>query len=385
MAKLMVRGGRLVDPRNGHGRRGGPDFRGRAGRRGRAGAGGAEGRPGHRRDRPAGHARDWWTATPTSAAHDWPGHAMMARVGVTTALNLSGEVGDVLDGIKALGAGLTIASLDSPIPGRELPGPEPTAAEIGRVLDRSLDQGAIGVKVLGGHYPYTPEATAAIFRAARERTAYAAFHVGSTSQRQRPARPARGRRARRGRPAPRRARQLVLPGHDPGRDRRGSRGGRDPGPQPESALRVVPGAAERDVGALRRRRPGQRHGPQLPDHGRLRGQRGRPRKGDARRLLLRAGRQRRREHAAVWRGGPRPVPRDGHQRRDLVPGERPDQPVHPGHGPPPGRAVRRGRPLDGRRRHPAQPDRRSRPGDRGAGRPDAERVRPQGLSWRRPG
>jgi cytosine/adenosine deaminase-related metal-dependent hydrolase len=112
--------------------------------------------------------------------HDWPGHAMMARVGVTTALNLSGEVGDVLDGIKAAGAGLTIASLDSPIPGRELPGPSPSRAEIGRVLDRSLDNGAIGVKVLGGHYPYTPDATAEIFRAARERTAYVAFHVGST-------------------------------------------------------------------------------------------------------------------------------------------------------------------------------------------------------------
>src|SRR5205085_2732020 len=52
--------------------------------------------------------------------HDWPGHAMMARVGVTTALNLSGEVGDVMAGIQAMGAGLTIASLDSPVPGREL-------------------------------------------------------------------------------------------------------------------------------------------------------------------------------------------------------------------------------------------------------------------------
>jgi hypothetical protein len=112
--------------------------------------------------------------------HDWPGHAMMARVGVTTALNLSGEVGDVMDGIKAMGAGLTIAALDSPTPGRELSGPSPSTAEIGRVLDRSLENGAIGVKVLGGHYPYTPEATAEIFRLARKRTAYAAFHVGST-------------------------------------------------------------------------------------------------------------------------------------------------------------------------------------------------------------
>lgn len=117
----------------------------------------------------------------------WPGHVMMARAGVTTALNLSGQIDDVLDGVKAVGAGLTIASLDSfaPPPGsaeanRQLSGPTPPTSEIAEMMDRSLDGGAIGVKVLGGHYPFTPDATAEIFRAARERTAYAAFHVGST-------------------------------------------------------------------------------------------------------------------------------------------------------------------------------------------------------------
>jgi hypothetical protein len=106
---------------------------------------------------------------------------MMARAGVTTALSLSGEIDDVLDGIKAAGAGLTVASLDSPTPGRGLSSTTPPASEIGEVLDRSLEGGAFGVKVLGGHYPFTPDATAAIFRAATDRTAYAAFHVGSTA------------------------------------------------------------------------------------------------------------------------------------------------------------------------------------------------------------
>jgi imidazolonepropionase-like amidohydrolase len=111
----------------------------------------------------------------------WPGHTMMARAGVTTALSLSGEIADVLNGVKAVGAGLTIASLDSPTPGRGLSGESPSPAEIGHSLDKSLEGGALGVKVLGGHYPFTPDATAEIFRAARERTAYAAFHVGSTA------------------------------------------------------------------------------------------------------------------------------------------------------------------------------------------------------------
>lgn len=111
----------------------------------------------------------------------WPGHAMMARAGVTTALNLSGRAADVLEGIARAGAGLTIASLDSPAPGNGFSSEAPPADEIGQVLDRVLDGGALGVKVLGGHYPCTPEATAAIFRAATERRAYAAFHVGSTA------------------------------------------------------------------------------------------------------------------------------------------------------------------------------------------------------------
>lgn len=180
MSKLLVRGGRLVDPANG--RDGLADLLFEDGRvvevgpelRVPSGAQVVDARgllvlPGL----VDSHAH---VGTPY-----WPGHAMMARAGVTTALNLSGTVADVLDGIKAVGAGLTIASLDSPTPGNELSGPAPTPAEIGRTLDRSLDHGALGVKVLGGHYPYTPDATAEIFRAARERTAYAAFHVGSTA------------------------------------------------------------------------------------------------------------------------------------------------------------------------------------------------------------
>ncbi|MCC6179545.1 MAG: amidohydrolase family protein [Chloroflexi bacterium] len=111
----------------------------------------------------------------------WPGHRMMARAGVTTALNLSGRIDDVLDGIKAAGAGLTIASLDSIRPDADDLGETPSESAIASVVDRALDGGAIGVKVLGGHYPFTPDATAAIFRVARERTAYAAFHVGTTT------------------------------------------------------------------------------------------------------------------------------------------------------------------------------------------------------------
>lgn len=180
MTKLMVRGGRLVDPRNGQD--GVADLVFEDGRVAEVGAGLSAPKGAQVVDASGLVVMPGLVDSHTHVSGDYaPGHAMMARAGVTTALNLSGEVGSVIEGIKAVGAGLTIASLDSPTPGRELPGESPDSAEIGRVLDRSLENGAIGVKVLGGHYPYTPEATAAIFRAARERTAYAAFHVGSTA------------------------------------------------------------------------------------------------------------------------------------------------------------------------------------------------------------
>ena len=116
MAKLMVRGGRLVDPRN---RQDGvADLIFEDGRVAEVGlelsvpkgtqvieAAGLLVMPGL----VDSHAH--------VSGEYRPGHAMMARVGVTTALNLSGDVRDVLEGIKVAGAGLTIASLDSPTPG----------------------------------------------------------------------------------------------------------------------------------------------------------------------------------------------------------------------------------------------------------------------------
>lgn len=114
------------------------------------------------------------------AAGRWQGHAMMARAGVTTALNLSGRMADVVDGAKAAGAGLTVVSLDSLEPGEQLPGPSASPSQIGQAIDAAVDSGAIGIKILGGHLPFDPDTTAEIIRAANERQAYVAFHVGTT-------------------------------------------------------------------------------------------------------------------------------------------------------------------------------------------------------------
>ena len=179
MATLLLRGGELVDPA--HERHGPADLRFEDGQVAEVGPELAVPPGAQVVDARGALVLPGLVDTHTHVgAGYWQGHAMMARAGVTTALNLSGRMQDVLDGIGAAGAGLTIGVLESPTPGDGLSGPEPPAAEIGRVLDQTLDSGALGVKILGGHYPFTPATTAEIIRRANERSAYVAFHVGTT-------------------------------------------------------------------------------------------------------------------------------------------------------------------------------------------------------------
>ena len=107
------------------------------------------------------------------------GHKMMALAGVTTALDMSGPVESVLDIAGKYGAGLSLAGLQYVRPGHTVRDTNPGGAELQDLLQRSLRQGAYGFKILGGHYPLTPEATARAIEVARSNNAYLAFHAGS--------------------------------------------------------------------------------------------------------------------------------------------------------------------------------------------------------------
>ena len=110
------------------------------------------------------------------------GHKMMAEVGVTTALDMSGPVDSVLDIARDHGVGLNIACIEAVRPGQTVQTADPRPAELRALLDTSLRKGAIGLKLLGGHYPLTPEATARTIEIANQAKAYVAFHVGSATQ-----------------------------------------------------------------------------------------------------------------------------------------------------------------------------------------------------------
>lgn len=106
-------------------------------------------------------------------------HKMMAEAGVTTALDMSGPIDSVLDIAREHGTGLTLACIQYVRPGHTVASEDPDSAEFEQLLSETLRKGAIGFKMLGGHYPLTPEATARGIAACHARGAYVAFHAGT--------------------------------------------------------------------------------------------------------------------------------------------------------------------------------------------------------------
>ena len=110
------------------------------------------------------------------------GHKMMAEVGVTTALDMSGPIDSVLDIARDFGVGLNIACIEAVRPGQTVRDADPKEPELRSLLDAVLAKGAIGFKILGGHYPLTPDATARTIEIANRAKAYVAVHAGSATQ-----------------------------------------------------------------------------------------------------------------------------------------------------------------------------------------------------------
>lgn len=108
------------------------------------------------------------------------GQRMLAIEGVTTCLDMAGPLDDVLDSIPEHGAGINIATLQYASPPFTFKNNTPTKEEMVDLIDKSLAEGALGVKLLGGHYPLSPETSALLIKTALERRAYVAWHAGTT-------------------------------------------------------------------------------------------------------------------------------------------------------------------------------------------------------------
>ncbi|WP_251978340.1 amidohydrolase family protein [Salinicola avicenniae] len=109
------------------------------------------------------------------------GHRMLALAGVTTALDMAGPIEGVVDLAARHGCGLSVACVNYLRPGHTIDSDNPSQHAIDRALTHALGQGAIGLKLLGGHYPLTAESTARAIATAASRGAYVAFHAGTQS------------------------------------------------------------------------------------------------------------------------------------------------------------------------------------------------------------
>ncbi|MBK1786527.1 amidohydrolase family protein [Prauserella cavernicola] len=105
-----------------------------------------------------------------------PAHERLARAGVTTAVEFF-DFRTVLDQWHASAAGLTILGLQG-LPAYTDGTP---SARIRDDVGSALRDGAIGIKLLGGHFPSDPGSSARAIAEGADAGCYVAFHAGTTA------------------------------------------------------------------------------------------------------------------------------------------------------------------------------------------------------------
>ncbi len=108
------------------------------------------------------------------------GFKMLAMAGVTTCLDMAGPLDNVLKNIPQYGSGINCAILQFASPPFTFKTNEPSKAEMDVLIDESMKQGALGVKLLGGHYPLKPAVSSLLIKTALEHGAYIAWHAGTS-------------------------------------------------------------------------------------------------------------------------------------------------------------------------------------------------------------
>lgn len=107
------------------------------------------------------------------------GHTMLAQGGATTFIDFAGTGRALIDGTMRKGAGLNVASLYPMIPGSTIPDETLSKSALTDIVTCALREGCIGIKILGGYYPFTAEITSDIISVCNDNRAYIAYHVGT--------------------------------------------------------------------------------------------------------------------------------------------------------------------------------------------------------------
>lgn len=122
---------------------------------------------------------DMHTHMRTSAGHPHAQH-MAALAGYTTVLDMAGPLNDILAATRTHGAGINIAITQTASFLRELSSGRPSASEQDAFIAKTLEAGAIGIKLLGGHFPMDLDVTHSLIDACSKANAWIGWHAGNT-------------------------------------------------------------------------------------------------------------------------------------------------------------------------------------------------------------
>lgn len=108
------------------------------------------------------------------------GYRMLVKAGVTTAIDFKGPVDRVIEEIISHGHGLNVGVLNGIFPGNGISDAKGSKEEISQAVNKSLDTGALGMKIIGGHFPLEPETAKSIIEITNKEKGYIAYHAGTT-------------------------------------------------------------------------------------------------------------------------------------------------------------------------------------------------------------
>ena len=108
-------------------------------------------------------------------------YKMLLRCGVTTTMDMRGPVETLLEEIKTVGGGINAGCMNAVFAEKDLPTDTVNGTKTRAFLEERLDAGAFGIKIMGGHYPFSPEVTGNIIEESAAIKSYIAFHCGSTA------------------------------------------------------------------------------------------------------------------------------------------------------------------------------------------------------------
>ncbi len=109
------------------------------------------------------------------------GYNMLVEAGVTTALDACISMPQAEAAIARRPVGLNTLFLFAIWPGRNVNTDNPGTDELRAAMRAGLAKGAFGIKIIGGHAPFTPEATARAIAVAHELRIPITIHAGTTN------------------------------------------------------------------------------------------------------------------------------------------------------------------------------------------------------------